>query len=103
MAPNLQTIQARGIPTRGGAIHTSTRTSRMARALKGTILAVILMTEVLLLQWRSGAFRAEFSSYPDEASHYMSGLLVHNYLRSGLPLQSPMHFADEFYLRYPYF
>ncbi len=53
------------------------------------------------LQWLTGAFTAEFSGYPDEASHYMSGLLVHDYVAAGLPA-GPMKFAQNFYLHYPY-
>ena len=64
-------------------------------------LVVALTSAVLFLQWRAGAFTSEFGSYPDEASHFMSGMLVHDYLHAGLP-RPAMAFAESFYLRYPY-
>jgi hypothetical protein len=64
-------------------------------------VAGILFATVVLLQWRAGAFTAELSGYPDEASHYMSGVLVRDYIASGLPV-NPMSFASNFYLHYPY-
>lgn len=64
-------------------------------------VAIVLFAVALLLQWLSGAFTAEFSGYPDEASHYMSGLLVHDYVISGFAAR-PMRFAQDFYLHYPY-
>src|SRR5205823_3692724 len=54
-----------------------------------------------VLQRASGAFEAEFSGYPDEASHYMSGLLVRDYISAGFPAD-PWGFAQNAYLHYPY-
>src|ERR1035441_7216098 len=65
------------------------------------LVALFLFLVVVGLQWWAGAFTAEFSGYPDEASHYMSGLLVHDYVAGHFPAP-PMKFAQDFYLHYPY-
>lgn len=62
---------------------------------------LVLLALIVILQWRAGAFNAEFSAYPDEASHYMSGLLVHDYVQSRFSVP-PMKFAEDFYLHHPY-
>lgn len=54
------------------------------------------------LQQRSGAVRAAFDGYPDEASHYLSGLLVHDYLVAGFPM-NPHRYAINYYLHIPFF
>jgi 4-amino-4-deoxy-L-arabinose transferase-like glycosyltransferase len=45
-----------------------------------------------------GAYSGEFSE--DEASHYISGLLVKDYIAT-FPPQSPLNFLREFHSRYP--
>jgi hypothetical protein len=62
---------------------------------------LVLTALVVFLQWRAGAFSAEFSTYPDEAAHYLSGVLVHDYVSQGFS-GSPIRFAENFYFHYPY-
>ncbi len=52
------------------------------------------------LLWTSGAFQAEFGEYPDEPSHYVTGLMVRDYLAAGAS-SPPMAFAGNYYLHYP--
>lgn len=54
----------------------------------------------VLLQWKAGCFHAEFDGYPDEPAHYITGLMVHDYLLSG-SLLHPMSYAENYYLHYP--
>lgn len=54
----------------------------------------------LLLLWLGGANRSEFFSHPDEPAHYVTGLMVHDYLVER-PLRSPTAFAQDFYDHYP--
>ena len=54
----------------------------------------------LLLSWNSGAFQAELGDSPDEPAHYVTGLMVHDYVAQGFP-GSPMAFARNYYLHYP--
>lgn len=53
-----------------------------------------------MIQSFTGAYRAEFGSEPDEAAHYVTGLMIHDYIAHGFP-GSPMHFAKGYYEHYP--
>jgi hypothetical protein len=53
------------------------------------------------LQYWSGASEAAFNGYPDEPSHYLGGLMVRDYLDSGLPA-APRAFATNYYLHLPF-
>jgi len=85
---------------------TPARTSGRAgkrRAWITTACAIALLLGVVLtLQCLAGAYHAEFSGYPDEASHFVSGVLVHRYIQAGFP-PKPMDFAQRFYLHHPFF
>jgi hypothetical protein len=64
-------------------------------AMLGLIFAGVVAFQVM-----QGAFRSEFGGEPDEAAHYVTGLMVHDYLASGLR-GHPMAFARDFYEHYP--
>ncbi|MCI0338135.1 MAG: glycosyltransferase family 39 protein [Acidobacteria bacterium] len=64
------------------------------------IICLLFFSLIVWLQWLSGAFRNEFGGDPDEASHYVTGLMIGDYMTS-LPLSSPMGFAKKYYLHYP--
>ncbi|MFN0100713.1 MAG: ArnT family glycosyltransferase [Bryobacteraceae bacterium] len=55
---------------------------------------------VTCLQFFSGAFSGAFGSQPDEPSHYVTGLMIRDYIAAGFP-GSPTQFAESFYLHYP--
>ena len=61
-------------------------------------VTVLLLAIVVALQLLAGSYGAEFGN--DEASHYVSGLLVHDYLRSGFP-SSPLAYLKAFHSHYP--
>ena len=71
-----------------------------ARWWRSPIAAVASLSCVLLLQWTEGAYQAEFGGHPDEAAHYVTGLMIHDYVAAGLP-GNPMTFALEYYDHYP--
>ena len=54
----------------------------------------------VLLQARSGAYESEFSAHPDESAHYVTGLMVREYVAARAP-QPPVQFAQDYYLHYP--
>ena len=54
----------------------------------------------VVLSWRDGAFRGEFGDDPDEAGHYVTGLMFHDYF-AGMHYSSPTKFAVNYYLHYP--
>jgi hypothetical protein len=53
----------------------------------------------LVFQVMSGAYQADISP-DDEPGHYVTGLMVHDYIVSGR-LSNPLRFAEEFYIHYP--
>ena len=63
-------------------------------------VAVLFMLAAVLVQWRNGAYRGEFGGYQDEAAHYITGLMVHDYITSG-HLATPKAYATNYYLHYP--
>jgi len=65
-------------------------------------LAAVLVwwAPVTALQWLSGAYGAEFGGYPDEAAHYVTALMVRDYLAAGAPAP-PTRYAEDYYLHYP--
>ena len=73
--------------------------NRSASARSGLVFAAYLAL-VLALQWRAGAVTAGFGEYPDEPGHYVTGLMVHDYLKAGLP-SHPVSFAVDFYSHLP--
>jgi hypothetical protein len=70
--------------------------SGMHRGATWALLALV----VAGLQWRSGTYRADFSSHPDEAAHAVSALLLWDYAATGFPAH-PLRFAERFYVHYP--
>jgi Dolichyl-phosphate-mannose-protein mannosyltransferase len=68
---------------------------------KSNIAAFVLFwscsASLLLL---SGSFARELGGAPDEAAHYVTGLMIHDYVASGAA-QAPMPFAENFYAHYP--
>jgi Dolichyl-phosphate-mannose-protein mannosyltransferase len=55
---------------------------------------------VFTLQRLGGAYKNEFGGHPDEAGHYVTGLMVRDYLASGFH-KGPMPFARDYYDHYP--
>ena len=55
---------------------------------------------VVALQIASGAFRSEFSAYPDEPAHYVTSLMLREYITGPNPI-GPLHFAENYYHHYP--
>jgi hypothetical protein len=59
-----------------------------------------LLALAVLLQWLGGAYRSEFGGHPDEPAHYVTGLMVRDYLATAAG-QHPMAFAEDYYDHYP--
>jgi 4-amino-4-deoxy-L-arabinose transferase-like glycosyltransferase len=72
---------------------------RFERALGAAVLVLYFLL-ILVCQRVSHAGANGFGSYPDESSHYVTGLMVHDYLRTGMG-ESPVAFARQFYLHFP--
>ena len=65
------------------------------------IRLLILFGITFALQYASGAFLDGYSSYRDEPSHYVTSLMMRDFLATGLPVRDAVRFAENFYLHYP--
>jgi 4-amino-4-deoxy-L-arabinose transferase-like glycosyltransferase len=71
------------------------------RLWRERVLAFALFVALAsLLQWRSGAFTVGMGSHPDEAAHYVTGLMIHDYVRAG-NLTNPLAYAEHYYVHLP--
>ena len=66
----------------------------------GILLFGCFLIAVVVLQVLSGAYKAEFSGYPDEPAHYVTSLMLRNYIAE-FKFSSPLHFAQDYYYHYP--
>ncbi|MBV8808428.1 MAG: glycosyltransferase family 39 protein [Acidobacteriaceae bacterium] len=69
-------------------------------AFEWIALCATLWTLCAFLQWRGHAFAVEFGSHPDESAHYVTGLMIRDYLASG-HYTSPEAYAEHYYVHYP--
>ncbi len=74
--------------------------SRVARTGRvATVFAALLLTTVLF-QILGKAYSSEFAGYPDESPHFVTGLMIRDYIAHGFPAP-PVRFAENYYLHYP--
>lgn len=76
------------------------RRERWRRSAASSLVFLALFLLALVLSLVDGAFRGEFGAYPDEAGHYVTGLMFHDYF-AGMHYLSPVKFAENYYLHYP--
>jgi len=62
--------------------------------------AAACLALVLALQAAAGAYRAEWTSDPDEPAHFVTSLMVYDYV-TGPPREHPLLWAENYYLHYP--
>ena len=74
--------------------------SRRRLILRDAAVFLIIFLATLLLQRGSGAHSAAFGAEPDEPSHYVTGVMIRDYIARGLP-GNPVTFAKNFYIHYP--
>jgi GT2 family glycosyltransferase len=63
-------------------------------------MTAAIAAALLAVQIAGGAYQAEFTGHPDEAAHFVSGLMAYDYL-SSLPRENPLEWAEQYYLHYP--
>ena len=85
------------LPHAGTSSPIQTRTAHIAARVVSLAILILL---VVALQMGVGAYTAERGNYPDEAAHFMNGLLVRDYLSSGGG-HDPLTFAEQYYVDYP--
>jgi len=64
------------------------------------LAALLFAIAVLSLVSYSGAFRSEFGGDPDEPAHFVTALMVRDYVASRFPAP-PLEYALNYYLHYP--
>jgi hypothetical protein len=71
------------------------------RPLLVSLIAWVLAFDLAWLwQRHTGAHHSEFGGHPDEAAHYVTGLMVRDYVAAGFP-GHPMRYAEKYYAHYP--
>ena len=108
-AVQLSLSQHSGVTTTGTIPHSTIDPSSHERrvllppvrqVLATTAVLGIILATTLLLQRASGAYAASFGAEADEASHYVTAVMIRDYLVQGFP-GNPVTFAKSFYLHYP--
>jgi hypothetical protein len=74
--------------------------SRVGVVARASLVFAAWLALVMLVQYRSGAYRIEAGVYSDDAAHLMNGLVIRDYLRTAIG-QDPVAFAENYYLSYP--
>jgi hypothetical protein len=64
------------------------------------IALAVFVGLILGVQYFGGAFQAEYDGHADEAAHFVSSLLVRDYLAQ-FPWPSPLPWAINYYVHYP--
>lgn len=70
------------------------------RRLGGVFRIAVFWGLTIGLQWLSGAYASEAADEPDEPAHFVTGLMVRDYVSSGGG-QSPIAFARDYYRHFP--
>lgn len=68
--------------------------------LRNTGVLAGMFVLALLLQWLGGVYASELDGNADEAAHFVTGLMVRDYLLSGFHV-APLRYAELYYLHYP--
>jgi 4-amino-4-deoxy-L-arabinose transferase-like glycosyltransferase len=68
--------------------------------LESLAVCLALWALAVLLQSQAGAYHVEFASHPDESAHYITGLMIRDYVMSG-HFHSPLAYAENYYAHYP--
>lgn len=63
------------------------------------VLYLALLCLSVLGQWLTGVYHSDLD-WPDEGSHYVNGLMVHDYLADGI-WQNPIDYAIKYYIHFP--
>ncbi len=64
------------------------------------LVALVLIGICLSMQYSHGAFHSELADHPDEAPHFITGTMLHDYVSYGLGTH-PIAFAKDYYCHYP--
>lgn len=66
----------------------------------GVLCLVVCCALALGLQWINRADDSQFGGAGDESAHFVTGLMLHDYLAAGVP-ERPLPYGEKYYLHYP--
>jgi hypothetical protein len=84
----------------GNGIEHALRANSFGFRISDLGFILLIMALVAIFHLLSGSASSELGSHPDEAAHFVTGLMVRDYLASGFR-ESPLRYADEYYRHYP--
>lgn len=64
------------------------------------VMFTALVTLAVVLQSMAGAEKAGFGGAPDEAAHFVTALMIRDYVAEGMPVP-PVTYAERYYVHYP--
>lgn len=67
---------------------------------RDALVFLVIFAIVVNLQIASNAYRSEFGGYPDEPAHYVTSLMVRDYIAQ-FHFSHPTNFAEDYYAHYP--
>ena len=67
--------------------------------LRSVAVFAALLLVTVALQWFGCSYSSEFGG-SDESAHFMTGLMIRDYVAAGFPT-TPIKFAEDYYLHYP--
>lgn len=74
--------------------------SNLARSLRSRWPWFCLAAVVFALQQCGNAYTTELNHHPDEPAHFITGLMVYDYLHGAIGTP-PLEFAEDYYLHFP--
>lgn len=72
----------------------------MSKRANLLVAAVITIAIFGLIQWHGGAYTAEFDGHMDEPSHFVTALMLRDYVLTW-PWPNPIPWAEQYYIHYP--
>ena len=94
---------AAAVPVCATETQTVAASQRSAFARPWVVFILVFLACGMLamaLQYRTGAYDSELAHYPDEAGHFVTALMVRDFVVRGFQ-DHPVRFAESYYLHYP--
>src|SRR5262245_40979357 len=89
------------LPSVSGAAAVTRTVAWARRGWPWLLVSLLLVSISLATQWQLvGSMSTDLGVYSDEPAHYVTGLMVLDFVKDGLG-SSPLAFAEAFYNRFP--
>jgi hypothetical protein len=74
---------------------------KTARLFRSVPVLLAFYALGIAVQWWNGTFSSEFGRYADEGMHYVTGLMIRDFLATPAAWLHPMPFAKAYYAHFP--